>query len=113
MLWAQFSVILAELISYPGDTIKRKLFMQSLKENKSNSTIRKCISTIYEKEGLVGFWTGSYSNILRGIGSSMCLLFMTKLKTCSTGIFTKGIELIRIGFKFLSYLYRIIFVFLT
>jgi len=47
MLWAQFSVILAELISYPGDTIKRKLFMQSLKENKSYSTIRACCKAIY------------------------------------------------------------------
>ncbi len=74
MIWAQLSVILAELISYPGDTIKRKLFMQSLKENKSYSTIRKCVATIYEKEGIKGFWAASYSNILRGVGSSLCLL---------------------------------------
>jgi len=80
MLWAQFSVILAELISYPGDTIKRKLFMQSLKENKSYSTIRKCFSTIYEKEGIKGFWLGSYSNILRGVGSSLCLLLYDEIK---------------------------------
>lgn len=31
--WAQFSVILSETISYPGDTIKRKLMMQSLKKD--------------------------------------------------------------------------------
>lgn len=80
MLWAQFSVILAELISYPGDTIKRKLFMQSLKETKSYSTIRACCKAIYEREGIPGFWAGSYSNILRGIGSSLCLLLYDEIK---------------------------------
>lgn len=29
---AQFSVIFSETISYPGDTVKRKLMMQSLKQ---------------------------------------------------------------------------------
>jgi solute carrier family 25 (adenine nucleotide translocator) protein 4/5/6/31 len=81
MFWAQSSVILAEMISYPGDTIKRKLFMQSLKEHKSYSTIRKCASTIYKNEGITGFWRGSYSNILRGVGSSLCLLIYDELKS--------------------------------
>lgn len=30
-LLAQFSVIVSESLSYPGDTVKRKLMMQSLK----------------------------------------------------------------------------------
>ena len=29
---------------------------------------------VYNKDGLNGLWKGSYSNILRGIGSSMCLI---------------------------------------
>jgi solute carrier family 25 (adenine nucleotide translocator) protein 4/5/6/31 len=89
MIWAQLSVIFAELISYPGDTIKRKLFMQSLKENKSYSTIRKCVATIYEKEGIVGFWAASYSNILRGIGSSLCLLLYDEIKDMQHKYITK------------------------
>lgn len=28
LIWAQSSVIIAEQLSYPGDTVKRKLFMQ-------------------------------------------------------------------------------------
>lgn len=54
--------------------------MQSLKANKSYSTIRACVKTIYEKEGIKGFFTGSYSNILRGIGSSLCLLLYDEIK---------------------------------
>ena len=30
--WAQASVIFSEFLSYPGDTVKRKLMMQSLKK---------------------------------------------------------------------------------
>jgi solute carrier family 25 (adenine nucleotide translocator) protein 4/5/6/31 len=29
--WAQASVIFSEFLSYPGDTVKRKIMMQSLK----------------------------------------------------------------------------------
>ncbi len=54
--------------------------MQSLKETKSYSTIRACVKTIYAKEGIKGFWTGSYSNILRGVGSSLCLLLYDEIK---------------------------------
>ena len=31
MVWAQASVIIAEQLAYPGDTVKRKMMMQSLK----------------------------------------------------------------------------------
>ena len=34
LVWAQISVIVAEQISYPGDTVKRKLFMQACKAEK-------------------------------------------------------------------------------
>jgi solute carrier family 25 (adenine nucleotide translocator) protein 4/5/6/31 len=30
--WAQASVIFSEFLSYPGDTVKRKIMMQSLKK---------------------------------------------------------------------------------
>jgi solute carrier family 25 (adenine nucleotide translocator) protein 4/5/6/31 len=32
--WAQASVIFSEFLSYPGDTVKRKIMMQSLKKVK-------------------------------------------------------------------------------
>jgi hypothetical protein len=34
MGWAQLSVIIAEQLAYPGDTVKRKLFMQACKHDK-------------------------------------------------------------------------------
>lgn len=39
-----------------------------------------CIRQVYRNEGLRGFWKGSYSNILRGLGSSLCLVFYDELQ---------------------------------
>ena len=75
MFWAQFSVILAEQLAYPGDTIKRKLFMQACKKEKEYSGIIDCFVKVYKTQGLNGLWKGAASNILRGVGSSLCLIF--------------------------------------
>ena len=75
LLWAQVSVLIAEQISYPGDTIKRKLFMQASKEEKEYFGIVDCARKVVQKDGIGGLWKGAYSNILRGIGSSMCRIF--------------------------------------
>ena len=74
MLWAQAAVIIAEQISYPGDTLKRKLFMQACKQTREYSGALDCLVKVYKKDGINGLWKGSYSNILRGIGSSLCLI---------------------------------------
>ena len=74
-LWAEFSVILSETLAYPGDTIKRKMMMQSCKKEKMYSSSIDCIRKTYHEVGLVGFWRGSMSNIIRSVGSSMCLVF--------------------------------------
>jgi solute carrier family 25 (adenine nucleotide translocator) protein 4/5/6/31 len=74
MLWAQASVIIAEQLAYPGDTIKRKLFMQACRHTKEYSGAMDCLLKVYKKDGINGLWKGSYSNILRGVGSSLCLI---------------------------------------
>lgn len=74
MVWAQASVIIAEQLAYPGDTIKRKLFMQACKQSKEYSGAIDCFVKVYKQQGLNGLWKGSYSNILRGVGSSLCLI---------------------------------------
>ena len=78
--WAQFSVILAEQLSYPGDTIKRKLFMQACKEHKEYKGMVDCFVKVYKSDGLNGLWKGAYANIFRGIGSSMCLIIYDEIK---------------------------------
>jgi solute carrier family 25 (mitochondrial adenine nucleotide translocator), member 4/5/6/31 len=73
-------VIVAEQISYPGDTVKRKLFMQACKSEKEYNGIIDCFRKVYRAEGLQGLFRGAYSNILRGIGSSLCLIFYDEIK---------------------------------
>lgn len=67
-------------MSYPGDTLKRKMMMQSLKAEKMYDSTWDCIKKTYKREGLHGFWKGAYSNILRGIGSSICLVLYDEIQ---------------------------------
>lgn len=80
MVWAQISVIVAEQISYPGDTVKRKLFMQACKAEKEYDGIIDCFRKVYRSEGMHGLFRGAYSNIMRGVGSSLCLIFYDEIK---------------------------------
>jgi len=73
-MYAQAAVMISELISYPGDTVKRKMMMQSLKVVKEYNGVIDCFRKIYQLEGLPGFWRGAYTNALRSIGSSLCLV---------------------------------------
>jgi solute carrier family 25 (adenine nucleotide translocator) protein 4/5/6/31 len=82
--WAQASVIIAELLSYPGDTVKRKLMMQSRKETKDYNGMTDCFQKVYKTEGIQGLWRGSFSNILRGVGSSLCLILYDEIKKVFT-----------------------------
>lgn len=66
--------MLSELLAYPGDTIKRKLMMQSLKKTKAYTGIYDCFVKTVEREGYKGLWRGAYSNFIRSLGSSLCLI---------------------------------------
>jgi solute carrier family 25 (mitochondrial adenine nucleotide translocator), member 4/5/6/31 len=70
----------AEMISYPGDTVKRKMMMQSHKVVKDYTGVLDCFAKLYKAEGLPGFWRGAYSNILRGLGSAVCLILFDEMK---------------------------------
>ena len=45
--WAQISVVVSEFLAYPGDTVKRKMMMQSLKEVKEYNGAIDCFRKIY------------------------------------------------------------------
>jgi solute carrier family 25 (mitochondrial adenine nucleotide translocator), member 4/5/6/31 len=80
VIWAQISVIVAEQLSYPGDTIKRKLFMQACRAEKEYNGILDCAVKVYKQSGIQGLWKGAGSNILRGVGSSLCLILYDEIK---------------------------------
>jgi solute carrier family 25 (adenine nucleotide translocator) protein 4/5/6/31 len=56
------------------------MMMQSNKQDKQYSSTLDCIRQTYRKDGINGFWKGSYSNILRSIGSSLCLVLYDEIQ---------------------------------
>ena len=73
---AQFISLTAGTLSYPFDSIRRRMMMQAgkpLEERVYRGTIH-CISTMMEKEGIRGFYRGLGPNILRSIGGTILLV---------------------------------------
>jgi solute carrier family 25 (adenine nucleotide translocator) protein 4/5/6/31 len=60
--------------------VKRKLMMQSGKEQKEFTGVFDCFKKVYQTGGLVSFWRGYSSNIFRSIGSSLCLVLYDWIK---------------------------------
>jgi len=79
---AQIVTIGAGIISYPLDTIRRRLMMQS---GRTGADIQytgtlDCIKKITTQEGPRAFFKGSLSNVLRGTGGALVLVFDAKIK---------------------------------
>jgi solute carrier family 25 (adenine nucleotide translocator) protein 4/5/6/31 len=75
----------AGLMSYPLDTVRRRLMMQSGRKGKDgkkevlyNGTI-DCFKKIYNNEGGKAFFKGAGSNVLRGMGGSLVLVMYDKV----------------------------------
>ena len=78
--FAQFCVIFSETIAYPTDTVKRMLMLQSSRKEVMYNGAFDCVSKIYQKDGLSGFWRGNLSNMMRSVGSSLCLVLYDEFK---------------------------------
>jgi solute carrier family 25 (adenine nucleotide translocator) protein 4/5/6/31 len=74
-IFAQFITGAAGLVSYPLDTVRRRMMMQSGAKEKMYSGSMDAAVKILKKEGLGGFYKGALSNILRGAGASLVLVF--------------------------------------
>lgn len=82
--FAQFVVSTSETISFPLDTVRRKLMMQSGRkgtnvEIKYTSTM-DCYKKTLAEEGVKGFFKGNLSNIYRSVGSSLVLVLYDQVK---------------------------------
>eukprot|EP00960_Hanusia_phi_P054143 762556-Hanusia_phi.AAC.5 len=79
-LIAQAVVASSGIASYPFDTVRRRLMMQSgAKERLYNGTI-DCFVKIFQKEGINAFFKGAGANILRGMGGALVLVGYDKIK---------------------------------
>lgn len=72
----------AGIVSYPFDTVRRRMMMQSGRAKSEilyKSTLH-CWSTIYKSEGGSAFFKGAFSNVLRGTGGALVLVLYDEIK---------------------------------
>lgn len=79
---AQTIVVISETISYPTDTLKRVMMLQSAKsaDQKIFSNSFEIAAHLYRTGGVKNFFAGNKSNIYRSFGSSLCLVLYDEIK---------------------------------
>jgi len=78
--FAQVVTVSAGIVSYPLDTVRRRLMMASGQEEKMYTGTMDCFAKIYAKEGVHGFFKGCLSNVIRGTGGALVLVFYDKIQ---------------------------------
>jgi len=71
---AQAVTASAGILSYPFDTIRRRLMMQAGRGEKVYSGTIDCFQKILSQEGPKAFFKGALSNVLRGMGGALVLV---------------------------------------
>ncbi|XP_007059219.1 ADP/ATP translocase 4 [Chelonia mydas] len=79
-LIAQAVTTFSGILSYPFDTVRRRMMMQSGEAERQYKGTIDCFFKIYKQEGLKAFFRGAFSNILRGTGGALVLVLYDKIK---------------------------------
>ncbi|GLT97257.1 hypothetical protein SLE2022_148300 [Rubroshorea leprosula] len=77
---AQAVTTSAGLLSYPLDTVRRRMMMQSGLEQPMYVSTLDCWKTIYRTEGVASFYRGALSNMFRSTGSAAILVLYDEVK---------------------------------
>lgn len=78
--FAQVVTVSAGVVSYPLDTVRRRLMMDSGRAEKMYQGTMDCFKRIHADEGPKAFFKGSLSNVLRGTGGALVLVFYAKIE---------------------------------
>lgn len=77
---AQAVTTSAGLISYPLDTVRRRMMMQSGMEQPMYDSTLDCWRKMYRNEGLASFYRGAVSNMFRSTGAAAILVLYDEVK---------------------------------
>lgn len=77
---AQAVTTSAGLLSYPMDTVRRRMMMQSGLDKPVYHSTRDCWKTIYMTEGVSSFYRGALSNMFRSTGAAAILVLYDEVK---------------------------------
>jgi len=78
--FAQVVTVSAGILSYPLDTVRRRLMMDSGRAEKMYNGTLDCFAKIAKDEGPRAFFKGSLSNVIRGTGGALVLVFYSKIE---------------------------------
>jgi solute carrier family 25 (adenine nucleotide translocator) protein 4/5/6/31 len=94
VLWkfvvAQIVTTLSGLLSYPLDTVRRRLMMQSGQKEVLYKGTADCFAKIYKNEGGKAFFKGALSNVFRGAGASLVLVLYDEMQMYFAPVVVKG-----------------------
>lgn len=81
-MWAFAQVVTtgAGIFSYPLDTVRRRLMMQSGQKEVMYTGTIDCFNKIAKNEGPKAFFKGAGSNVLRGTGGALVLVLYEKMQ---------------------------------
>jgi len=84
---AQFSVIMSGFVTYPFDTVRRRLQMESEKkvEDRMYRGALHCFQKIAKEEGTAALFKGAGANVLRGTGAALVLVLYGEAKSLIYG----------------------------
>nr|BAV14130.1 adenine nucleotide translocase insect2 [Plautia stali] len=70
------------IISYPFDTVRRRMMMQSglPPEQRNYKSTAHCWAKIFTDEGPSAFFKGAFSNVIRGTGAALVLVLYDNIK---------------------------------
>lgn len=79
---AQTVTVFSGIVSYPFDTVRRRMMMQSgrAKSEIMYKNTLDCWVKISKNEGTGAFFKGALSNVFRGTGGALVLIFYDELK---------------------------------
>lgn len=77
---AQVVTTSAGLLSYPFDTVRRRMMMQSGLDKPMYNSTMDCWKKIYQMEGVSSFYRGAVSNIFRSTGAAAILVLYDEVK---------------------------------
>lgn len=95
---AQTAAISAGYTSYPFDTVRRRLQMQSNKPRGEwvyNGTL-DCFSKVYKDEGMAAFFKGAGANVLRTVGAALVLVLYGEFKEYTDEAAEKAKEKVKV-----------------
>lgn len=77
---AQIVTIGSGILSYPWDTVRRRMMMQSGRKDILYKNTLDCAVKIIKNEGMTAMFKGAGSNVIRGTGGALVLAIYDEIQ---------------------------------